>query len=492
MDKDVREQILEDSNNVLVSAGAGSGKTSILVKKISKDLKENKYHYKIGAITFTNKAAKEIKARIGSLVKGSFIGTNDSFVENEIIRPFIKDALGNNYTENFEVVYNEHKFETFEEGLKLLLNSKKLGTYRDNKKNFKFQLALKILKNSLAARQYLSARYFKIFIDEYQDCDYDMHELFMYIKNVLKINLFIVGDPNQSIYIWRGAAPELFKGLINNDNDFSKYKLISNYRCCLDIQNYSNLFLDDTRELFKLKEQAVNDVIGVDENSNPLDYIDLEKEVAILVRTNDEAKNLLDFYNSEGYNFIYIPRTPLDNLGTQNTNVYVELAKYSKDNRYSVYDFINELTIQIKPEEISEIEEIINKLKNNDITKEEIEKIIISLFSKLGYSIELKEIDAFAKVILNDEYDNAYNGKDYKHKIMTVHSAKGLEFDQVIIFASDYNLFRGKDLNEHYVATTRGRDKLVVVLNSKKYMQHLIQVINKCNIPSIEKVIKIV
>ena len=58
MDRGDRESILADEGNVIVVAGAGSGKTTILTKKIGIDLENNKKHYKIAAITFTNKAAK--------------------------------------------------------------------------------------------------------------------------------------------------------------------------------------------------------------------------------------------------------------------------------------------------------------------------------------------------------------------------------------------------------------------------------------------------
>lgn len=50
---------------------------------------------------------------------------------------------------------------------------------------------------------FLKAKYFKIYIDEYQDCDYAMHQFFMYLCKQLDIHLFVVGDEKQSIYIWR-------------------------------------------------------------------------------------------------------------------------------------------------------------------------------------------------------------------------------------------------------------------------------------------------
>ena len=63
-----------------------------------------------------------------------------------------------------------------------------------------FDLALDVIKKSSACRLYLQAKYFKVYIDEYQDCDQSMHALFMYICDNLGIDTFVVGDEKQSIY----------------------------------------------------------------------------------------------------------------------------------------------------------------------------------------------------------------------------------------------------------------------------------------------------
>ena len=60
----VREEILKCRDNIVISAGAGSGKTSILTQKILDDLQKNRTHYKVAAITFTNKAAEGIQITI--------------------------------------------------------------------------------------------------------------------------------------------------------------------------------------------------------------------------------------------------------------------------------------------------------------------------------------------------------------------------------------------------------------------------------------------
>jgi superfamily I DNA/RNA helicase len=491
LDQEIRKKIIADDGNIIISAGAGSGKTHILVEKILNEVKNNRTHYKIAAITFTRRAANEIKQRLGLNIDRNFIGTNDAFVDNEIIRPFIKDALGNDFPSDYEVVYSiDYKFEEFEDGLDLLKTQNKLGTYFNNKKNFKFQLALQILKNSKVARQYLVAKYRRLFIDEYQDCDQDMHKLFFYIHNQLKVKLFLVGDPKQSIYVWRGAKPELFRKLYESDNDFNKYRLTMNFRCNLEIQNYSNIFLEETQDLYKDLGKTPNNVIGVLGDCIAIDFFNTKKEIAILVRRNDDAREICNILNDWGYNFVYIPRTPLDNLGTQNANVYMELAKYSKDNLYTIYDFINEIPREIDKKQIQEIDKIMKPLKSKNINENEIEEIIISLFGILDISLDINELRAFSEVVLSEEYDNAYNGEKFLHRVMTIHSSKGLEFEQVMIFASDFDLIRGRDLNEHYVATTRGKEKLVVILDSVNYIQYLNSLVESLNL-SLENIIEI-
>lgn len=498
VDEKDRLNILQDEGNVLVTAGAGSGKTTILTNKILTDIGNNKKHFKIAAITFTKKAAKEIKEKLSKNIRGQFIGTNDGFIEQEIIKPFIKDAFGDEYSSEFEVVYNVDKFDTFQQGLDLIRYKNKLGTYIRNENNFKFELAFNILVKSRVARQYIQSRYFKLYIDEYQDCDQDMHKLFMYIKDSLKLKVFIVGDPKQSIYQWRGAKPEIFNNLLNDkNNDFSKYMLRENFRCCAEIQNYSSILeRGDTKYYNKVDE--VNNVIGVVSDIDPLELLDLNKEITILLRIAKTrykkiAKDLEQELNSKGYDFVYVPRTPLDDLGTDNAFILIELAKYIKNNRYTVYDLINELPFELSINEIKAIEKEICKFKKNAITELEVEETLKNFFNMLEIPFRnVSEIDKFKETILDKQYDNAYNGKEYKHKIMTIHSAKGLEFEQVIIFSDDFKVHLNKDINEHYVATTRAKEKLIIIINNEEYFNHLDWIVKNSDLRSVNKIIKLV
>ena len=114
---------------------------------------------------------------------------------------------------------------------------------------------------------YLKAKYFKIYVDEYQDCDKDMHALFMYICESLNIDTFVVGDEKQSIYMWRGAYPKAFMSIWNRE-DFSKKFMRDNFRSCQQIQNYSNLLCDETRDLYKTVDDLASVIVICTTRSN--------------------------------------------------------------------------------------------------------------------------------------------------------------------------------------------------------------------------------
>lgn len=245
-------EIVQYDGNIVVSASAGTGKTRTMVSKIVFDLNQNKTHKAIAAITFTIKAAQEIRDRLVVDVSQNFIGTNNSFAIEEIIKPFMKDVYGKDYAKDFDTDYTSevYQFDSFNAGIEVIRANNMISKYctrknciahgkdcSTNKTNFVFELALDIVKKSEACRLFLQAKYFSIYIDEYQDCDREMHDLFMYLCNSLKIKIFAVGDDKQSIYRWRGAKPSLFIGLTKSDV-FKHFILTENHRSCKSIQNY--------------------------------------------------------------------------------------------------------------------------------------------------------------------------------------------------------------------------------------------------------------
>src|SRR5690554_5952417 len=96
-DSATRDEILSAEGNVVISASAGTGKTYTTVKRISADMEKNLNYQTFAAITFTRKAAREIKERLGVKRGEGYVGTNDNFVLTEIIQPFMYDAYGDEF-----------------------------------------------------------------------------------------------------------------------------------------------------------------------------------------------------------------------------------------------------------------------------------------------------------------------------------------------------------------------------------------------------------
>lgn len=488
----VQQEIVEQSGNMIVRASAGTGKTHTMVNKIAYDIKKNRTHKVVAAITFTIKAANEIKNRLTIDTTEHFIGTNNSFAIEEVVKPFIKDVFGKEYKVDMSTDYSV-KVNTFAQGLVQIKEKGILGSYQDNTKNFIFQLALKILKDSKACQLYLQAKYFKIYVDEYQDCDKDMHEFFMYICEKLNIETFVVGDAKQSIYMWRGAYPKAFLSIWDKPN-FSKNFMTDNYRSCQQIQNYSNLLCEETRHLFK----PVNDispVVVVCTSTNSwskdiLPYLDKSKRTALLRYSKANAESGADELSKVGIDITYIPPSPISDITTEVAWLYNAIAKYFVLSNYSVYDVRSEI-----PNEVIGNKKVLTYLKKSlanldeDIKAEDYAmfvKQVDMLASYFGYETREEHCQKLYDSIVNERYHPAFKVDELDKISITFHSSKGLEFDQVVLFASDYRLSNEEGIDNHYVAATRAKSKLIIVYdgswNAQKFAENINQILKQSDL----------
>lgn len=478
LDAGIREKIMNAEGSIVISASAGSGKTTIMIKKIIKKTQEITDHKQVAAITFTLKATEEIKQK--AIKMGSkadiIVMTNDAFIEYEIIRPFIIDAFGQDYSSDFIVSYEKQlKFLSFEDGLDLIKTKKILATYKNNKRNFKFELAKKIMERSEAAREYFKAKYEMLFLDEYQDSDLDMHNLFMYIKNHLNIDLFIVGDSKQAIYLWRGAQRDIFS-LLQNEN-MDSYELITNFRSHPEIVNYANLIHNQSHFNANYTEEAervihckTSDFIQSFISLKELGIIDIKKSITIISNVNIEAKSISDNLNEAGFNFIFIPSTPLDN-GSENSAILKGLARYLLDSNYSIYDLSEILRIEQKRTILKLIEktlesafDIVNLSVGQSIAtvRENFFEVIKDFNNLIGLNIKSSEVELLLETLKKPYYHSAFIESNDLHKVMTVFGAKGLEFNQVLSFSSYYNFDEEGKKNNHYVCVTRAEEKFIM------------------------------
>lgn len=469
----IQQKIVETAGNLIVRASAGTGKTHTMVAKIAEEIKRNRTHRVIAAVTFTIKAAQEIKDRLSVDVAQHFIGTNNSFAIEEVIKPFMKDVYGKKYDVNMSADYSE-KIDTFQEGMERIWRDGVLCSYKDNKKNFIFELAQLIVEGSKACRLYLQARYFKIYIDEYQDCDKAMHKFFMYICDNLNIETFVVGDEKQSIYIWRGAYPEAFKGIWKKEN-FKRIFMGDNFRSCQQIQNYSNLLCEETRHLYTPIDNLENIVWitpALDTWAETvLQHIDITQKTALLRFRNKDVKEGADALSALGVPFTFIPRLPITDITSETAWLYSAIAKYLILDKYSVYDLIAE--IPAEGNDGSNINTIKTHLANIQISIEKnnslsFETDVKCLAEHLGYSARNDHIKKLYSTVSDKQYYVAFDTEQYQNIAITFHSSKGLEFDQVILFAEDYGLCDSTSIYNHYVAVTRAKHKVIIVrLNNK-------------------------
>ncbi|MFR5877094.1 MAG: UvrD-helicase domain-containing protein [Eubacterium sp.] len=465
----IQEEIVNTPGNLIVRASAGTGKTHTMVSKIAKEINENRTHKVVAAITFTIKAAQEIKDRLSVDVTRHFIGTNNSFVVEEIIKPFMKDVYGWDYDLEMSTDYSkEAKVDTFSEAIEKIKTEGVLCSYTDNKKNFIFELAQEIVEKSIACRLFLQAKYFKIYIDEYQDCDKSMHELFMYLCDTLKIETFVVGDEKQSIYIWRGAYPEAFVSIQGKSNFTSKF-MGDNFRSCKQIQNYSNLLYDETSSLYSPTTE-LNNIIWLSTTSTAwasevLKYIDPNKKSALLRFRNDNARLGAAKLSSHGVDYVYIPQIPIAEITTDTAWLYSAIAKYLIIEKYSAYDLISEIPIGGNETRkfVFTIKKMLKAIERSVDDESKFYSTAKALATYLGYVTKDEHLKKLFETVTDEKYHVAFESEKYRHIAITLHSSKGLEFEQVIVFAEDYHLSDVSGLCNHYVAVTRAKSKLIIV-----------------------------
>ena len=274
---------------VLVLAGAGSGKTRVLTSRIAYLVEEKGVPAEaILAITFTNKAANEMKERLSSIidVNRAWVCTIHSMCVR-ILRMFADEAgVKSNFSIYSETERNNIVKKSFQEcdydDEKLLKavkyhigNAKMLGVEPDDyaaqnkhdpdmedvtKVYARYQKHLRennaldfddllnetrnLLKNNQEVRDYLGGRFRYILVDEFQDTNAVQYQIIRHLSSVHQ-NLFVVGDDDQSIYGWRGAKLENILHFEKDFKDTSVFKLERNYRSTKRILKLANTVIQN-------------------------------------------------------------------------------------------------------------------------------------------------------------------------------------------------------------------------------------------------------
>ena len=272
-------------NNTVVIAGPGSGKTTVLTLKVMQLLAEMIYPPRgLACLTYSTEAVREFKSRLVKLGlekrKNVFRGTVHSFCLSEIITPFAalypqykiplpiriiseaeKNRLFNsqNYegtpklidvdkerTRNIKGI-SRVAIESYDIALKAAISFEELliqNEYLDFISMVK--KSVELIKNESYVRKALEAKYPWIIVDEYQDLGKPLHELILTLLNLTRIKVFAVGDADQSIYDFQGAAPDYLIEL-SQRQDVSCIHLKNNYRSSQTIVDASEYVLKSSR-----------------------------------------------------------------------------------------------------------------------------------------------------------------------------------------------------------------------------------------------------
>ena len=144
--------------------------------------------------------------------------------------------------------------------------------------------------------------------------------------------------------------------------------------------------------------------------------------------------------------------------------MYSAIAKYVIIEKYSAYDLIAEIPVEGNETRklVSAIKRMLKKIEESIEDEDIFYSAINSLATYLGYATKSEHLKRLFETITNEKYHVAFEPEKYQHIAITFHSSKGLEFEQVIIFAEDYRLSDVSSLCNHYVAVTRAKRKLIM------------------------------
>ena len=593
------EAVINTEGANLIIAGAGSGKTKVLTHKIAYLIQEkNVTPWSILAITFTNKAAKEMKERvtglIGDIANDMWIGTFHSICV-KILRRYI-DRIG--YEKSFAIfdtsdqrtlikqcikeIGLDDKMFTDRSVLAEISNAKNemiepdkymakyTGEFRKEKIASAYTLyqeklrknnavdfddiinfTIKILMENDDVLEYYTNKFTYVLVDEYQDTNKAQFTLVTLLASKYG-NITVVGDNDQGIYSFRGAD---IKNILNFEKDFvgtNIIKLEQNYRCTGNILDAANAVIKNNETKYKKKLWTENEkgnlpqIFVGDNEYGEASYIvsqinRLRREeyykytdFTVLYRMNTQSRAIEDIFRRENipYKIIgglkFYERKEIKDLIAylrliHNTNDNLSLTRIinepkrgigktsldniavvAEQNNLSMYEIIkradefgfNRVFVNSRGfvQAIEELLQIKNEVGVSELVKIILDKTGYTKALELENSVEaenrIENLDEFLTVTMEFEEEYAentlgeflesvslssdldgMNGEEDSVTMMTLHSAKGLEFPVVFLVGMEEGIFPGyksigepKELEEErrlcYVGITRAKQNL--------------------------------
>lgn len=587
-----KEAVMHIDGPCLVLAGAGSGKTKVLTERIVNLINNGVSPYNILAITFTNKAAREMRERVYNSIEEEankiFIGTfhslglkivrenagvigysnNVTILDrddvNTLIKRFMKEL--NLDTEHYPVksILNKISFakneglspEEFDKFAKAPLDMAACKVYkmyesalkRSNSVDFDdlLILPLRIFKKDKSVLEKYQEHFKYILVDEYQDTNMVQYDMCKLLASKYR-NLFVVGDMDQSIYSFRFAN---YMNVINFEKDNKDAKVIvldENYRSTNNILNAANDVIKNNKErkeknLWSSKgdgdkikyircdneQEEASTVVRL--TKELLDKGEKPSEIAVLYRTNGqsrvfeeaflkenipfkivgsyffynrkEIKDLISYMhliynNNDDASLERVINVPRRGIGSKTIERLRSEASISDKSMFEVVNsgkelgfknLITDLTNESKNTDLVGLVDVIldktgirKELEEKNDLESEIRLENLNEFKSIALAFQEKGIFSLEEFLENISLvsdKNEYKEVDDGINLMTLHSAKGLEFNDVFLVGMEEGIFphnrsfeSESELEEErrlcYVGITRAKEHLWL-MNAKK------------------------
>lgn len=419
--------ILCEDDNILVSAGPGSGKTVVIVNRVY-----NLVHYKninprnIIVITFTKAAANNMKNRYLALSKDKnspFFGTFHGLFY-KMLKSHYDDINIISSIESFKVVKNfltAYMEEVSEEKVKEIINTISVfkssnitmedfqtdldktlfknsyeyyETYKKEKKLLDFEDLQILCKNLLIKNSRLLDNYKKLFrhilIDEFQDCDATQLEILKLLKG--DNNIFAVGDEDQCIYSFRGSRPDFMVNFHNIFNHCSKLYLSTNYR------SYTNIVDLSMKCICNNKIRSEKSIKAYRNGNGIISFSKVHSEALQGEFIAKDIEKLRESANKRYSDFAVLYRTNIESRSVIDNLIKKKIPFKLLDKEYNFYDhfickdILAYLRLSIDPYDLESFIRVINK-PYRYISKLSLD-VIKRDFSPIDYFEKLKNVEA--------------------------------------------------------------------------------------------------
>ena len=559
LDPAQQKAVKQSDGPVLILAGAGSGKTRVLTYKVAYLISKNVKPENILAVTFTNKAANEMKERIIKLlylkktnlkshlpfvgtfhafcarllrIEGKFIGIPTGYLIYDdddslsLVKKIMKDA--NISTKNFRpssilaaissakgelVTSSDYKqfargpfAETVSEVYQIY--QKELGEFLACDFDDLLMQTVKLFETHPNVLEKYSLRFRYVLVDEYQDVNTAQYVLTKLLASGYG-NLTVVGDASQAIYSFRGAD---FRNILNFERDFPSAKVFNleqNYRSTQTILNAANAVIvhNSSHPVLKLwtnnptgeRVSIYNATNEVDEANFIVDRLISSRlsylSFAVLFRTNAQSRTIEEaflhanipyklyggvrFYERKEIKdvlaYLRLIASPGDKIAKS------RIEKLGKKRFEAFQDLLKRLALRKRlPKPIDLIDKVLETtdylILIDDGTEQGLQRVE-NVKELKSVAADFENLTTFLENVALMEGkvtpEKSYEGKNEADYItlMTIHAAKGLEFDNVFVIGMEEGLFPHsrsmldpQQLEEErrlaYVALTRAKQKL--------------------------------